>query len=107
MPRLAFPDDSDLPPQFPQCGGVSPVPGDILFELCLPELDVAARSRCEAATPMAMPEAAMDEYNGAPPREHNVRFTREVPPMEPESEACRVKQRPNHPFRCRVSRPDP
>jgi hypothetical protein len=55
---------------------------------------------------MLMPEAAMDENHELVPGQNQVRPSRKIAPMKPESKAHRMQQLPHSQFRLCVRRPD-
>jgi hypothetical protein len=57
-------------------------------------------------TRMAVPEAAVDEYDGAPWTEHNVGVSRKLPGMKPKAVSLTVEQPPHAKLWRRIPRPD-
>lgn len=68
----AFPDDSDLPAEFPQGLKVSLVPLHRLTKLRLPEPHVGCRRSAERAVFVPMPEAAVHLYGRMMSRQQDV-----------------------------------
>ena len=54
------------------------------------------------ASPVPVPEAAVDEYHGLVLRQHNIRPPRQLLSVKPEPIPHAVQQAPDHLFRCRV-----
>jgi len=63
----------------------------VLSEFLQPECGIGLRRRRVPASLVAMPEASLDEYSRLIPGEDNIRFSRQVTPVQPESETESVK----------------
>ena len=65
VPELAFPDREHAPAQAAELAPMFPVVGDIAGEFIRPEFPVALGGAGRFANRMPMPEAAVDENDGA------------------------------------------
>ncbi len=74
LSQCAFPDRRDAPSSLHELGLCSPVPGDVHFELGLPELRPCAWRGGKSASIVSMPEAAVDEDRRAELRKQEIRF---------------------------------
>jgi hypothetical protein len=90
--RLALPDDKHAPAHPAELAPGALVACLILPELLHPELLACLRCIREPASPMAMPEAPVNEHNGAMPGQDNVRRPRQVPTVQPEAISEPVQQ---------------
>ena len=83
------------PAQFPQLFCVLGVPPPVPFQLRRPVRRVALWYVPFTAVLVTVPEAAMHKDYRAPSREHDVRLSRQILPMQPEPEAHPVEYAPD------------
>ena len=69
----ALPDNRDPPARIQQVVSIAPVPIHVVTKLLLPELRPAYGRGCIPARCMAVPEAAVNETDGAKPSKHQIR----------------------------------
>ena len=100
--RLAFPDHQHLPAQAAQVPAIAPVPFDVAIQLFVPVFDVALRPRRTFTALMAVPEAAVHEYNLLVFGQHDVRPAGQIIAMQPEPKAALVQKRAHDLFGLRV-----
>ena len=76
--EFAFPDCDDGPGEGVEALGIEFVAGDVAGHFLLPEFGVAFRHDILGTAAVAVPEAAVDEDDGAVFREHVVRGARQT-----------------------------
>ena len=81
--EFAFPDGDDGPGESVETLGVEFVAGDVAGHFFTPELFVGLGNGVLGATPVAMPEAAVDEDDGAVLGQHEVGGAGESAVIEP------------------------
>lgn len=101
-PSFTFPDDQYAPPEFNERFPVSAIAVHVRLSFGGPELGAGGRLDSSEAALMAMPKAAMNEYNRTMLRQDNIWFTREVLTMELKAIPQRVKDAPNGKLRFSV-----
>lgn len=72
--------------------GVFSVASDVPFDLAPPELGVALRNRCSAASAMPVPKTSIHTNHPPESRKDYVRFAREVADMKPKTIPKTVEQ---------------
>jgi len=72
------------------------IPGNIRFELGLPEFNTSLWQVRESAARMSVPEATMNQKNRPTAREYYIRLTRQVAAMKPKPVSHPVKHAPHH-----------
>src|SRR5262249_20414995 len=102
---FAFPDDSHSPAQRPYRSQNLSISLHVAGKLGIPELD--ARSRCCAvlAASVAMPKTAVNKQGIFQPGKYQVRSTRQVSSVKPESQAELVGDLTDSHFRPRILSP--
>lgn len=105
-PERAFPNDSDTPAIGGQFRNRPFVPRLIGTELLIPELLACLRQAEEWTAFMPVPKTPMDENDGSPLRQDNVRLSGEFRSMKPIAEALPPKVLPYLQLRPGVLRPD-
>ena len=106
LPQRAFPDHRHPPSEGGQIILDFPVSGDIRVEFLLPEIGAGRRSRCVAATRVAVPETAMHEQDGMVSGEDQIRAARQTFAVQPESEATGVEFATEEKFGLRIPAAD-
>jgi hypothetical protein len=101
---LAFPDHADLPVVSPQARDVAKVAKTIRSQFRQPEAELRFRKACKGATlaGVAMPETAMHEDDLPLLGENDIRLSRKVRNVEPESVPARTSYFPHLEFRFRI-----
>jgi len=100
--RLALPDHDARPPKLPQPFRILRVPPPVSLQLGRPVCGVTLRDMPLAAV-VTVPKAPMHQHDNAPLREHHVRLSRQVFPVQPEPVAHPVQDATNAHFRPRIS----
>lgn len=103
--QLTFPYHNHPPTCFFQFPPRSEVSRNIALELAVPELGAGLRDVCES-TVVAMPEAAVDEHDGPPTPQNDVRLSRQVSGMEPIAVSHCVQEATDGQFRASIAAPD-
>ncbi len=85
MSELALPDHHDRPSGGSELGLLPGISFHVLSELLLPEGTACPWSGGESTAWVAMPETAMHEHHGVMPRQHDVRGTGKVSPVQTET----------------------
>ena len=85
VPGLAFPDNYYFPAELLQTAHVSAVAFDIPAELLLPEGLIAFRRARLFAAFVTVPETSPDFNDGFIFRQHNIRLSRQIFPVQPET----------------------
>ncbi len=80
---LVLPDMQRLPTDFTKPSVVTPIPGYVGIELRCPPF--AVRLRPYSVLWAGMPEAAIDKDSQLESGQHEIRFSREVPPVKPKA----------------------
>ena len=93
--ELAIPDNESCPACMFERRENPLVSSSIFQELGFPELRPRLRQHCIPTPRMPMPEATMDEYANPQPRQHDIRFPRQILAMQPVTIAVSV-QKPAH-----------
>jgi hypothetical protein len=96
--KLAFPNDSNLPAEFPKFFRRRFVSLDVFIELPCPKLHVAFGCPSVRTSTVAMPEATMNENDRSPFWQHDVRFSRNSLGFPPKSEPHAVEKGANRDF---------
>ena len=102
----ALPDDRDSPAPVEQVSSSSPVPLHVGTELRLPELRSGGRSGCVPTSWMAVPEAAVNEADGAKPAEHQIRRSGQASVVQAIPDSTRVQGTAKEEFRYSVPASD-
>lgn len=105
-PQRAFPNNSNPPAGIRQCLDGCGVPALVVLKLGIPEIGAGFRKPRVVAAHMAMPEAAMYEYNRIPLGQDQVRLPSKALGMQSVSEAIRPEVSANLHFRDGVLPPD-
>lgn len=100
--EFAFPDGDDGPGEGVEALGVEFVAGDVAGHFLMPELFVGLWNCVLGATSMAVPEAAVDEDDGAVLGEDDVGGAGESAVVEPVAVAPSPQFAPDGPLRGRV-----
>lgn len=95
IPRLAFPDDQNLPPSCRERFDILHIAVDIPLEFGEPEILPRLRNAGLAAARMLMPKTSMDEDRRLSRRKHDIRFSGEILSMQAKTEPERVRGFPN------------
>jgi len=103
-PQTATPNHMNLPTGSNQVFGCAPISGTVLRDFVRPEWSIGLRKSPLIAVLMAVPETAMNEDNLAPRGEDNVRFSRQILPVEGIAVSGPVQSRPEQHLRCRILR---
>jgi hypothetical protein len=93
--RFALPDDANCPTEALQCSFGFNVPLGVSLKLCPPEISVTRGDAAFLAMGMLMPKAAMHLDRHAMNGQNNVRFARQVVPMDAKSVSQAVEV-PSH-----------
>ena len=93
MFQLAAPDRHDAPPEAAEAAAMLLIVGDVAGEFGGPEFPVRPGRGGDFAVPVPVPEAAVDENDGAMARQHDVRRAGQRADMDPKSMAGAVEQR--------------
>lgn len=93
----ALPDHYNSPTGSKETLDRGGIPLSIPGEFLAPEIDPARGQPEETAIGVGVPEASVDEYHGAPSREHQIR-TPGQSRMQPEPQATLPQTRPQHLF---------
>lgn len=101
----ALPDRHHSPARLFQCFEILAVASAILGNLLQPEGDVAGRALEEMAV-MAVPEAAIDEYDGTVAGEQNVRSPWKFTRMKAVTEAGTKQHAAKNYFKLSICTPD-
>ena len=104
--EFAFPDGDDAPCEGVEALGAQFVAGDVAGHFFLPEVGVAFRDDIFGAVAVAVPEAAVDEYDGAVLRQHQIRRAGQASVVESVAIALAPQLFPDGPLRGRVLRAD-
>lgn len=104
--RLTLPENADAPTERLKFRDVSDVAIAVPVELLRPKICSGLRHRRLPATFVSMPEAAVDEHDGAVPWEDEVRRPGQIATMQTEPKPLRVRNTPHDQFRSRVLLPD-
>ena len=80
---LTLPDNYDMPTKPPQGPPLIAVPGDVLRELLLPELDATLRRISIFAPRVPVPETAMDEYHRSVLRQNDIGTAGQISSVKP------------------------
>ena len=97
--EFAFPDGDDGPGEGVEALGVEFVAGDVAGHFFTPELFVGLGNGVLGATPVAVPEAAVDEDDGAVLGQHEVGGAGESAVIEPVAVAPSPQFAPDGPLR--------
>jgi hypothetical protein len=102
--QLTFPNHAYLPPVSPQTRDVAEVAATIRSEFRQPEAELGFREPRKGATGVgvAMPKAAVDEDDLLLLGENDIRLSRKVRNVEPESVSARTSYFPHQEFRFRI-----
>ena len=93
--RFTFPDDENVPTKLTQGSCISLVSCEIAGELFLPEKRIGFGFIGILASPVLMPEAAVDEDHFSEARKHDIGGAREVAPMQTKPVAKGVSHTPH------------
>ena len=102
-----FPHDHDPPAEGFECTDGGGVSRDVGCELRSPEFPPCLRRRRSATPGMPMPEATVDEDDGAVPSQHEVRRARQASIVKAEPVAGPVEKAANHELRTGVPAANP
>jgi hypothetical protein len=102
FPHLALPYRQRLPSSCGQLGNVPQIPLNILPEFPLPERRASRRRSRLDTSGVPMPKAAMNEDHGVKSGKHDVRTTRKLGRVQPESKTPPVQITADGPFRTRI-----
>jgi len=101
---LTFPNHAYLPPVSPQARDVAEIATTIRSKFRQPEAELGFREPRKGATVfgVAMPKAAVDEDDLLLLGENDIRLSRKVRNVEPESVSKRTSYFPHQEFRFRI-----
>ena len=102
LAEFAFPDGDDGPGEGVEALGVEFVAGDVAGDFFAPECFVGLGNDVLGATAVTVPEASVDEDDGAVLGQHEVRGARETFVIEPIPVALFPQCVPDSPLRSRV-----
>ena len=102
LAEFAFPDGDDGPGEGVEALGVEFVAGDVAGHFLTPELFVGLGNGVLGATPVTVPEAAIDEDDGAVLGQHEVGGAGESAVIEPVAVATSPQFAPDGPLRTGV-----
>jgi hypothetical protein len=92
---LALPHNHGSPAEGSQGAQYPLVSGHVLFKLRRPEREITLWRIRETASGMSVPEAPMNEHDGAMPRQHHVWPSRKFHSIKSESKSEAMKNRAN------------
>ena len=95
---LTCPDAKDPPTESPQCTGLSSVTAAVRVDLLGPEARIAAGRNTPVFAAVAVPEAAMHEDDGQPPRQNDVRCSGHAVYVDAKTKAICMQKAPNQHF---------
>lgn len=96
--ELTLPNCENIPPAAIQSLQRFPIPINIGFEFCSPEIYTRLRHDSVPAANVAMPKTSMDKNTDPQSRQYNVRFSRQVLSVKSESVALSVQKTSDHQF---------
>src|SRR6185312_9983665 len=105
--RFAFPNDEDFPSQFLQCSLGPAIARDILRKLFLPEVNSRLWHISESASRMPVPKASVNKNYSPMFGQHDVRFARQISPMQAKAVAQAMEAFANRDFGVGVGSPYP
>jgi hypothetical protein len=95
---FTFPNHYRLPPYLPQFFLIRSIPPEVLLEFSPPEFESGLRSGSFRTTLMAMPKTTVDIDDSFEPRQDDVRGSRKILPMKPESQFQTMQYSTDHNF---------
>jgi hypothetical protein len=96
--ELTLPNGENIPPAPTQALQRFPIPINIGFEFCSPEIYTRLGHDSVSAANVTMPKTSMDKNTDLQSRQYNVRFSRQILLVKSESVALGVQKTSDHQF---------